>query len=166
VGEATVDARREVEATREELGQTISELRERGTRARDRVRRLAPYVIAGVATAAGVVVAVVIIRKRRAAPRRRRDVLLDMLAKRVAERQAQAERKANPIWRRTAAKALEAGAAAGVATAMRNSVGQGRLRPRATALRARSRTRTGHADSWSTEPERAVTGEAVRAGAR
>jgi len=140
VGQATADARREVEETREELGQTIGELRRRGDRIQQRARRIAPYVVAGIAAGAGVVVTVVVIRKRRAdtlpqkvrsLPRRmsrRRQEMVEMLAERVAEQQAQAQRRANPLWRRAAAKALETAATAGVAAAVRQATVAGQRR--------------------------------------
>ena len=44
---------------------------------------------------------------------KQREELLENLSARIARQQAQAERKANPLWRRTAARALEAAATVG-----------------------------------------------------
>lgn len=112
MGEAATDARREVDATREELGETIGELRRRGERAGDRLRRALPLVAGGLAAGAGVAVAVVIIRHRRGGPLAR----------------AAAERRANPLWRSTAAKALETAATAGVAAVVRQATAAGQAR--------------------------------------
>jgi hypothetical protein len=137
VGETAVDTRRELEETREELDGTIAELRNRGEQARETVRRRAPLVAAGVVVVAGGAVAtVLVVRSRRRSGvvptvartvRSRRDELVELVAARVAEQQARAERRANPLWRRTAAKALETAATVGVAALVRNLVS----RPRA-----------------------------------
>jgi len=137
VGETAVDTRREVEETREELGDTIAELRNRGEQARDTVRRRAPLVAAAVAAVAGSTVAtVLVVRSRRShavVPTvkrrldRRREELVELLSERIAAQQAKAERKANPLWRRTAAKALETAATVGVAAVVRNLVSRPRI---------------------------------------
>ena len=137
MGETAVDTRREVEETREELGDTIAELRNRGEQARDTVRRRAPLVAAAVAAVAGSTVAtVLVVRSRRShavVPTvkrrldRRREELVELLSERIAAQQAKAERKANPLWRRTAAKALETAATAGVAAVVRNLVSRPRI---------------------------------------
>jgi ElaB/YqjD/DUF883 family membrane-anchored ribosome-binding protein len=159
VGETAVDTRREVEETREELGETIAELRNRGEKARDTVKRRAPVVAAAVAVLlAGGVGTMLLVRSRRSGPlakatrhlpeaargaalptarradralhrraellRREREQLVDALAERIAENQARALRKADPMWRRTAGKALETAAAVGVGIAVRNALGQ------------------------------------------
>lgn len=134
MGETAVDTRREVEETREELGETIAELRNRSEHARETVKRRAPLVGAAVVVVAGGVVAtVLVVRSRRShavVPTvkrrldRRREELVEALSERIAAQQARAERKANPLWRRTAAKALETAAAVGVATLVRNLAGR------------------------------------------
>lgn len=58
---------------------------------------------------------------------RQREELMDALAQRIAESQATAQRRANPLWRRTAAKALETGATLG-ATALVRMLVDGRRR--------------------------------------
>jgi hypothetical protein len=134
VGEAAVDTRREVEETREELGGTIAELRNRGERARDTVKRRAPMVAGAVVVlAAGGAGTVLLVRSRRSRAesllqrpvrklRRQRAELVDAVAERVAEMQAQAERRANPLWRMAAAKGLETLATVGVAAVVRKAV--------------------------------------------
>ena len=134
MGETAVDARREVEETREELGETIAELRNRGEHARETVRRRVPLVAgAVVAVAGGATATVLVVRSRRShavVPTvkrridRRREELVEMLSERIAAHQARAERKANPLWRRTAAKALETAAVVGVAAVVRSLVGR------------------------------------------
>lgn len=140
MGETAVDTRREVEETREELGGTIAELRNRGEHARQTVKRRAPLVLVGVVAVAGSVVGTVLVvrgRNRRRHPvrtaverrvdrlRKEREDVVEMLSERIAEHQAQAERRANPLWRRTAAKALETAAVVGVGAAVRSAVGGG-----------------------------------------
>ena len=49
------------------------------------------------------------------AARKAREQLVDDLSARIADNQAQAQRRANPLWRRTAGTALETAASAGVA---------------------------------------------------
>lgn len=51
-----------------------------------------------------------------------REEFIELLSKRVAEQQAEAERRANPLWRRTLAKALETGATVGLAAVIRRLV--------------------------------------------
>ena len=60
MGETAVDTRRELEETREELGGTVAELRNRGEHAKETVKRRAPLVLAGVAVVAGFVVGAVL----------------------------------------------------------------------------------------------------------
>jgi hypothetical protein len=60
--------------------------------------------------------------RRRATVVRRRDGVIDLLSERIAEQQALAERKANPLWRRTGAKALETAAAVGTAALIRRAL--------------------------------------------
>jgi len=48
-----------------------------------------------------------------------REQLIEALSQRIAENQALAERKANPLWRRSAAKALETAATVGVTALVR-----------------------------------------------
>lgn len=50
---------------------------------------------------------------------RQREELLDVFAKRVAENQAEAEKRANPVWRRTALRAAETAATVGVTAVVR-----------------------------------------------
>ncbi|HEX6539516.1 MAG TPA: hypothetical protein VF155_10080 [Candidatus Dormibacteraeota bacterium] len=50
---------------------------------------------------------------------RQRTELMDSFAKRLADNQAQAQRRANPLWRRTAARALETAATVGVTEVVR-----------------------------------------------
>jgi hypothetical protein len=50
---------------------------------------------------------------------RQRQELLDAFAKRVAENQVQAEKRANPVWRRAAVKAAETAATVGVTAVVR-----------------------------------------------
>lgn len=52
---------------------------------------------------------------RARAAQKRRDQLVDEVSARIADNQAQAQRRANPLWRRTAGTALETAASAGVA---------------------------------------------------
>ena len=145
MGETAVDTRREVEETREELGGTIAELRNRSEQAKETVKRRAPLVIAGVVVVAGSVVGAILVvrgRNRRRHPvrtaverrvdrlRREREDLVELLSERIAEHRAQAERKANPLWRRTAAKALETAAVVGAGAAVRSAAGGGGARRR------------------------------------
>lgn len=53
---------------------------------------------------------------------RQREELMDALAQRVAENQAQAQRRANPLWRRAAVKALETAATVGVTAVVRKLI--------------------------------------------
>lgn len=53
---------------------------------------------------------------------RQREELMDSLAQRIAENQAKAQRRANPLWRRTAVKALETGATVGATALVRRLV--------------------------------------------
>ena len=64
--------------------------------------------------------------KRRDRAMRQRDDMLDSLSQRIAEQQALAERKANPLWRRTSAKALETAAAVGTAALIRRALSSDR----------------------------------------
>jgi hypothetical protein len=52
-----------------------------------------------------------------------REELVNALSDRVAANHAKAERQANPLWRRTAVKALETMATVGVATLIRRAMG-------------------------------------------
>jgi hypothetical protein len=61
---------------------------------------------------------------RTRAARRQRDALVDDLATRIADNQAQAQRRANPLWRRAAGTALETAASAGVASLVRRAMSE------------------------------------------
>ena len=61
---------------------------------------------------------------RTRAARRQRDALVDELSMRIADNQAQAQRRANPLWRRAAATALETAASAGVAALVRRAMSE------------------------------------------
>jgi hypothetical protein len=54
--------------------------------------------------------------------REQREQLIEAISLRIAANQAEAERRANPLWRRTASKALETAATAGVAALIRRSL--------------------------------------------
>jgi type VI protein secretion system component VasF len=56
--------------------------------------------------------------------RQQREQLVEAVAAKIAENQAQAERRANPLWRRTAAKTLETAASVGVAALIRRAVSE------------------------------------------
>jgi hypothetical protein len=111
-------------------------LRNRGEQARDTVRRRAPLAAAAVVVVAGGAVAtVLVVRSRRShgvVPTvkrgldRRREELVEALSERIAAQQARAQRKANPLWRRTAAKALETAAGVGVGALVRSLVSRSR----------------------------------------
>ncbi len=70
------------------------------------------------------------LRSRAQAARKQRDEIVEELSARIAENQAQAQRRANPLWRRAAGTALETAASAGVAALVRRAVSQ-QARPRA-----------------------------------
>jgi hypothetical protein len=53
---------------------------------------------------------------------KQREEVLEALSHRIAQHQAEAERRANPLWRRTTAKALETAATVGVSTFVRRLV--------------------------------------------
>ena len=55
---------------------------------------------------------------------KQRDALVDELSMRIADNQAQAQRRANPLWRRAAATALETAASAGVAALVRRAMSE------------------------------------------
>lgn len=61
---------------------------------------------------------------RTRAARRQRDALVDELSMRIADNQARAQRRANPLWRRAAATALETAASAGVAALVRRAMSE------------------------------------------
>ncbi len=141
MGETAVDTRREVEQTRQELDGTIAELRNRGEQAQAAVKRRAPVVLGGVALVAGGTLATVLVvrsRRRSRLPKqvqrsvdvlgKRREQLVEAIAERVAEQQARALRKADPLWRRTTGKALETAAAVGAAALVRSLVAGTRAR--------------------------------------
>jgi hypothetical protein len=48
--------------------------------------------------------------------------LIEAISLKIAENQAEAERRTNPLWRRTASKALEAAASVGVAALIRRAL--------------------------------------------
>ncbi|MFI5285175.1 MAG: hypothetical protein ACHQ4F_02530 [Candidatus Dormibacteria bacterium] len=61
---------------------------------------------------------------RTRAATKQRDELVEALSIKIAEHQAQAQRRANPLWRRAAATALETGASAGVAALVRRAMSE------------------------------------------
>lgn len=60
---------------------------------------------------------------------RQRTELVDSFARRLADNQAQAERRANPLWRRAVARALETAATVGVTEVVRKVVVERGTRP-------------------------------------
>ena len=54
--------------------------------------------------------------------RRQREEIIAELSTRIADNQAQAQRRANPLWRRAAATALETAASVGVAALVRRAM--------------------------------------------
>ena len=56
--------------------------------------------------------------------REQREQLVEAMAAKIAENQAQADRRANPLWRRTAAKTLETAASVGVAALIRRAMSE------------------------------------------
>ncbi len=56
--------------------------------------------------------------------REQREQLVEAVSAKIAENQAQAERRANPLWRRTAAKTLETAASVGVAALIRRAMSE------------------------------------------
>jgi hypothetical protein len=61
---------------------------------------------------------------RAAAARKQREQIIEEVSSRIAENQAQAQRRANPLWRRAAGTALETAASAGVAALVQRSMSQ------------------------------------------
>jgi hypothetical protein len=59
---------------------------------------------------------------RAQATRKRRDELIEELSTRIADNQAAAQRRANPLWRRAAGTALETAASVGVAALVRRAM--------------------------------------------
>lgn len=64
------------------------------------------------------------LRGRAQAVRTRREEIVDDLAARIADNQAQAQRRANPLWRRAAGTALETAASAGMTALVRRALTQ------------------------------------------
>jgi hypothetical protein len=62
--------------------------------------------------------------RRAGSARRQREQLLEELSARIAENQAQAQRRANPLWRRAASTALETAASVGVAALVRRAMSE------------------------------------------
>jgi hypothetical protein len=62
--------------------------------------------------------------RRAESARRRREQIVDDLAARIADQQAQAQRRANPLWRRAASTALETAASVGVAALVRRAMSE------------------------------------------
>lgn len=58
------------------------------------------------------------------AARRQREEIVEGLSKRIAENQAHAQRRANPLWRRAAGTALETAATVGVTALVRRAMEQ------------------------------------------
>lgn len=56
--------------------------------------------------------------------RAQREQFVEAVSAKIAENQAQAERRANPLWRRTAAKMLETAASVGVAALIRRAMSE------------------------------------------
>jgi flagellar biosynthesis GTPase FlhF len=56
--------------------------------------------------------------------REQREQLVEAMTAKIAENQAQADRRANPLWRRTAAKTLETAASVGVAALIRRAMSE------------------------------------------
>ena len=158
MGETATDTRREIDSTRRQLGQTVTQLRTKTADARRRVVKGA-LTGAGATTAAALVAAAaVMVRRRRGgklaqAARRlpspaqsravpfarqterllqrrtkraqqKREQLVELMSQRTAEHRARAERQANPLWRKAAARALETLATAGTAALVRRAFGQ------------------------------------------
>lgn len=145
MGETAADTRTEIEQTRRRLGTTVTALRARTVVVRGRVVRVAVIAgVAGIGVLTVVLLrrrrggpitraarhlpaithdaALPVARSsdrwltgRARAAQKQRDQLVDAVSARIAENQAQAQRRANPLWRRTAGTALETAASAGVA---------------------------------------------------
>jgi Protein of unknown function (DUF3618) len=64
------------------------------------------------------------LRGRAQSARARREEIVEDLATRIADNQAQAQRRANPLWRRAAGTALETAASAGMAALVRRAMTQ------------------------------------------
>jgi hypothetical protein len=62
--------------------------------------------------------------RRAEAARNRRQQLIEDLSAQIAANQAQAQRRANPLWRRAAGTALQTAASVGVAALVRRAVSQ------------------------------------------
>jgi len=62
--------------------------------------------------------------RRAESARRRREQIVDDLAARIAEQQVQAQRRANPLWRRAASTAFETAASVGVAALVRRAMSE------------------------------------------
>ena len=77
---------------------------------------------------------------RTQAARRQRDALVDELSMRIADNQARAQRRANPLWRRAAATALETAASAGVAALVRRAISE----PSRGSVAATNASNNGH----------------------
>ena len=67
--------------------------------------------------------------RRAESARRQREQLVEELAARIAENQAQAQRRANPLWRRAASTALETAASVGVAALVRRAMVEDGAKP-------------------------------------
>jgi Protein of unknown function (DUF3618) len=95
------------------------------------------------------------------AARKRREEIVDELSARIAENQAQAQRRANPLWRRAAATALETAASAGMAALVRRAMSE-RSQPRTDAVAQPSN----ESDlNGSSQPEATTQAQAVPVGA-
>ncbi len=64
------------------------------------------------------------LNSRTQAARRQREAIIEELSARIAENQAQAQRRANPLWRRAAGTALETAASVGVAALVRRAMSE------------------------------------------
>jgi hypothetical protein len=94
--------------------------------------------------------------RRAATARKQREQIIEELSVRIAENQAQAMRRANPLWRRAAATALETAATVGISALVRRAMSE----PGSAKSTPRSSTETNLAGGNHAEPvperERAV----------
>jgi hypothetical protein len=93
--------------------------------------------------------------RRAAAARKQREQIIEELSARIAENQAQAVRRANPLWRRAAATALETAATVGIGALVRRAMGE----PVSRTSTPRSSNETNLAGSNHAEPVSAESPE-------
>ena len=131
MGQTPAATRREIEQTREELGQSLRELQQRRQDLPRQVARRAMPAAAGVGGVAALGVAALVTRsllqrRRSRSPLQRltdqRDRALQQFLRRLADEQVRAEHRQRPLWRRIGEDALKAAVTVAVTSAVRQAV--------------------------------------------